>query len=165
LLAPTPDMVCIEDIAYALAHINRFTGHAGTYSVAEHSIRVSYACDPEDALAGLLHDASEAYVGDLASPIKHLPEMGAYRALEAYAFGAICAALGVTAFYGKPDSVRKADMVLLATECRDLMGGQRGGDWELPYPPLPDVIVPLPADIAERWFLERYFELKGAPSR
>ena len=66
----------IEDIAHALAQINRYTGHAARpYSVAEHSMLV---CDIVRAkglnahaqLLALLHDAHEAYCGDVASPIK-----------------------------------------------------------------------------------------------
>ena len=69
---------CIEDIAHALAQINRFTGHAARpYSVAEHSLLV---CDIVRAkglnahaqLLALLHDAHEAYCGDVASPTKSL---------------------------------------------------------------------------------------------
>jgi hypothetical protein len=70
----------IESIAFALSHINRFTGHAGAYSVAQHSVLVAQQLPPELKLAGLLHDASEAYLTDVSSPLKAmLPE---YKKIE-----------------------------------------------------------------------------------
>jgi hypothetical protein len=69
---PTPEMVCIEDIAHALTYQCRFGGHLPTfYSVAHHSLNCSYLIDePELKLAALLHDASEAYLLDIPRPIK-----------------------------------------------------------------------------------------------
>ncbi len=79
LLSPTPGMVVLEDIAYALSRLCRFTGHCSRhYSVAEHSINVAKQCQLEHgfsdqwAIAALLHDAAEAYIGDLSSPLKGL---------------------------------------------------------------------------------------------
>lgn len=79
LLAPTAGMVVLEDIAYALSRLCRFTGHCSRhYSVAEHSVNVAKQCQLEHgfsdswAMAALLHDAAEAYIGDLSSPLKSL---------------------------------------------------------------------------------------------
>jgi len=70
-LNPDPAGILIEDVAHALARQSRFLGHGdGSYSVAEHCVHVSRACEPEDALWGLLHDATEAYLGDLPTPLK-----------------------------------------------------------------------------------------------
>lgn len=68
---PTPEMICIEDIAHALSHQCRFGGHLPMfYSVAEHSVLCSVASKKENQFAALMHDASEAYLLDIPSPIK-----------------------------------------------------------------------------------------------
>lgn len=82
----TPEDVRIEDIAHHLALINRFNG--GTpkpISVAQHSVLVSRLLPDEHALAGLLHDASEAYLGDVTKWLKMSDAMTAYREAEAWA--------------------------------------------------------------------------------
>ena len=105
---PQPEDICIEDIAVALSKLARFNGHTDVfYSVAEHSILVSYLVPPEHALSGLMHDAAEAYIGDMASPIKNLPEMAYFRELEEKIHSVICSTLGVP--QGIPDEVKLAD--------------------------------------------------------
>lgn len=78
VLDPRPEDIAIQDIAHALSMQCRYNGHVRKfYSVAEHSFLVSMAAQnsyshsgTEDCLRALLHDAAEAYVGDLPSPIK-----------------------------------------------------------------------------------------------
>lgn len=69
---PKPEMFCINDIAHALSHQCRFGGHLPMfYSVAQHSINCALLInDPALKLDCLLHDASEAYLLDIPSPIK-----------------------------------------------------------------------------------------------
>jgi len=68
---PEPEQICIEDIAHSLAYKCRFNGHTRHYfSVAQHSIIVSNFCTHK--LCGLLHDAAEAYLSDVATTVKHL---------------------------------------------------------------------------------------------
>ena len=68
---PTPEMICIEDIAHALSNQCRFGGHLPEfYSVAQHSTRCCDAAIPKYKIEALLHDASEAYLLDIPSPIK-----------------------------------------------------------------------------------------------
>src|SRR6478752_7418281 len=71
VFSPTPEMICIEDIAHALSLMCRFGGHTPTlYSVGQHSIHVSKLVGNKHKLAALLHDASEAYFMDIPRPIK-----------------------------------------------------------------------------------------------
>lgn len=72
LLEPKPHMFDIRDIAHALSMICRFNGHIKSfYSVAEHSVYVSRIARQGMKLSALMHDAAEAYVGDMVSPLKH----------------------------------------------------------------------------------------------
>lgn len=85
-LAVTVDDVDIKDIAHSLARQCRFGGHtAGFLSVARHCLWVSEECSqygPLMALWGLLHDATETYVGDMISPLKHGGSMEEFRDAE-----------------------------------------------------------------------------------
>jgi hypothetical protein len=78
---PKPEMFCIEDIAHALSHQPRFSGHLKEfYTVAQHSYHCSRSVAQEHAYTALMHDCSEAYLLDMPSPIKaRMPE---YKAVE-----------------------------------------------------------------------------------
>lgn len=85
ILEPTPDMVCIEDIAHSSSMCNRFTGHTRfPYPVSQHSRLGSYLVPMVYALRFLLHDGSETYIGDVNRPLKHFTPAGdEYRKIEA----------------------------------------------------------------------------------
>lgn len=73
LINPTADMICLEDIANALSKICRFGGHIPDhYSVAQHTLVVMTLAPKELKHAALLHDAAEAYLGDVVKPLKVL---------------------------------------------------------------------------------------------
>jgi hypothetical protein len=70
-LDPRPEDIDPVDIAHALSLICRYGGHSSRfYSVAEHCVLMSHAVAPEHALWALLHDATEAYLGDMIRPLK-----------------------------------------------------------------------------------------------
>ena len=110
---PTLEMIDIVDIAHALSHVPRFGGHtANFYSVAQHSIAVSMKLPPEQQLAGLLHDATEAYLCDMPSPIKNrMPE---YKKIEDKLMVAIARKFGIT--YPFMQVLKDADKAMLETE-------------------------------------------------
>lgn len=118
LAKPSPDQVNLPDIAHALGHLCRFNGHTYVpYSVARHSLLVAELVPAEHRLQALLHDAHEAYIGDMSTPLKWiLPE---YRTIEMPIWHAVAAAFGIPAQLA-PD-VKHADRVMLMTERRDLL--------------------------------------------
>lgn len=117
---PRPEELDIRDIAHALSNICRYGGHSRKfYSVAEHSAMASYIVPPEDALWALMHDAAEAYIGDVVRPIKHSLGLEAFGVAEERLMDVICPWVGLER--EQPASVTHADAVLLATEKRDLL--------------------------------------------
>ncbi|AUR81612.1 HD domain protein [Vibrio phage 1.009.O._10N.261.51.C9] len=100
-------------IARALSHINRFTGHVGAYSVAQHSVMVARLLPEELKLSGLLHDAHESIVGDMSSPLKQLvPE---FKRIEEYYLDCIDSRFNVQT---RHELVREADLRMLVTEAK-----------------------------------------------
>ena len=149
-----PDDVRLPDIAHALSLINRFTGHSKCpYSVAQHSVMVSNLTPPEHALWGLLHDASEAYLGDVATPLKNA--LPGYRELEERVQRTIAGAFGLS--WPMPATVKEADLRALMAEKRDLIPGDH--DWGIDVEPHCGPINPYCWKQARELFLARYREL------
>lgn len=153
----------IYDIAHALSNICRFTGHTRRfYSVAQHSVLVSLVVDPQHAMAGLLHDAAEAFIGDVSRPLKAmLPD---YKAIEQRVEAAVLGRFGLPPKL--PPVVKTADLVMLATEKRDLM--PRSGNLLTVlsgFEPRPEPITPVSPQLAKRMFLARYEQLRGEAGR
>lgn len=163
-LDPDPATIAIEDIAHSLACSCRFTGHTReVYTVAEHSMVVASLVyrttdDATLALYGLLHDGTEAYLSDMARPLKHGSDFGdAYRKVEAGLMTAIEQRFSLP--FGMPEVVKWADDVALKVEIRDLMHPTLAALYvdEQAFAELPDRIVPygVRSDI-ERAFLIMY---------
>ena len=158
---PDPKQIFLDDIAHALANLCRFGGHTKTfYSVAQHSILVSELVSPKHALAGLLHDAAEAYLGDVIRPLKR--QLGPYREIEARWEFAIALRFHVPRLM--PRAVKVADITALVTERRDLCPTaftQR--PWvedEAAVQPAHVRIVPMSPREAETTFLTKYEEIR-----
>jgi hypothetical protein len=162
--SPRPEDVDLADVAHSLSMQCRFNGHCRDfYSVAQHSVLVSRLVRPELALHGLL-DAAEAYVGDLVRPIKQTFRtwnVVAFDALESLAELAIFAQFGVRPPDGdEAEEIKRADLVALSTERRDLL--KPGLVWRTTttHPPAPETIRPMPPLEAEALFLARWVELR-----
>lgn len=128
LANPTADMVDPNDIAHSLSMQCRFNGHTiSFYSVAQHCCLVADLVPAEHQLAALLHDATEAYVGDMVRPLKEaMRDCAAYHGTacmydvtEQMVWEAICERFNLDPIL--PASVKHADLVALATEKRALM--------------------------------------------
>lgn len=161
---PRPEDVCLEDIAHALAHVCRFGGHVPVaYSVAQHSVLVSHVCPPAHALVGLMHDATEAYLGDVIRPLKTL--LPSYALLEERWAKAIGQALGLgDELAHLPDAVKDADRCALETERRDVVTQcATSREWRQCVAPVAARIVPLSAAEAKKAFLARWAELADLP--
>lgn len=157
LLQPNLEVLTVEDIAHALANTCRFGGHVREfYSVAQHSVMTSWQVPLSMKLDALFHDASEAILVDMPTPVKALlPE---YRVLENTIQLAIAKKFG--AAHPKPHAVEMADKRMLATERRDLMPSCTA-EWEIlkNITPLPDQIIPLSPARACHLFITQYNDI------
>lgn len=167
----TPADVSLEDIAHSLSMQCRFTGHVKKwYCVADHCIRVSEYVEKvaraeglhgtgvaELALWGLLHDASEAYLVDVAAPVKHQAEFTPFRELEDSILAAVMQRYGLP--IGEPLVVKYADKKLLVTEARDLMAPlhPEWDNWDIE--PLDEVVVPRTQETSELVYRQRFHML------
>lgn len=148
----------IEDIAHSLSLLCRFNGHcAEFYSIAQHSILVSEIVSAENALWGLLHDATESYLSDLPSPIKNHPRLLFYKQTEKMLSKTIFEKFELIGEC--PKEIKDADYIALVTEKRDLMNAEEKWPLEDFFKPLNSRIVPMNPAEAKEAFLNRYYEL------
>ena len=158
-LEPRIDRVAIEDIAHGLAFQCRFNGQTcDFYSVAQHSLIVADLVPEPYRLAALLHDAAEAYLGDMVKLLKVL--MPEFSAVEDKVTALIAKAFGVDFRDYAP--IKRADLIALATEKRDLMPYSTE-DWDYLHgiDALPQTIYPMSPLQAKSAFLDRYSGLTG----
>lgn len=162
LLNPDPKSVRIGDIAHSLSLLCRFNGHIRKfYSVAEHCCAVAAACPDEAKVYGLLHDAAEAYIGDITRPLKRI--LGAFIAeIENRVHWAILSAFGVpppTASVARALAI--ADDAALLAERRDLLpgAGHRWAEDDSAEACPENRLAPMTPPDAERCFLENFYNL------
>ncbi len=139
-----PEMFCIEDIASSLSFIVRFTGHAGCLlTVAQHSLEVCDIVPNNCKLTALLHDATEAYMNDLAGSVKHLFPKYVEKEKEMYAI--IAQKFGL--INPIPGIVRKADKLNLEYQWDNYI--------------LRHDIHPTPSKVVEQKFLNEFERLNN----
>lgn len=159
ILKPEEYEYDIEEIATALSNLCRYTGHVNTfYSVAEHSVLVSRIVPERLAMAGLLHDASEAYLGDVSSPLKKLlPE---YKRIEDRVQRAIAGAFGVAEGFDHPE-VHAADKRMYWQERQSVAdNGIRDKLWHQDLRATRKVeAMGMSPMMARRMFIKRYREI------
>jgi uncharacterized protein len=143
----------IEEIATSLSNICRFGGHCGAfYSVAQHSVMVSHLVSKEHALAALLHDATEAYVGDMVRPLKR--QMHKYKEVERIVGRLIEHEFGVDL---DCHEIHTADNKALYAEAMVFFGSVE--DWDLDEFEYHCPIIPLDPIEARALFMKRFDEL------
>lgn len=173
LINPSPESICIDDIANGLSNLCRFTGQIREfYSVAEHSINVAILLKrkgmPKSAqLVGLLHDSTEAYIGDVTSPLKAmLPE---YKKVEAKVEHAIMRRFGILDFHHEFRSlVKHCDLTMLHAEGQHFYGRGVENMWSTRLPEIPfetPMVRCLPPEEARQEFLTWYDDLIGQAFR
>jgi 5'-nucleotidase len=166
VLNPRKEQITIQDIGHALSQVCRFAGHTKHfYSVAQHSYLGSFLVPEENALWFLLHDASEAYIGDMSSPLKHLTKAGeAYRPIEKRIMQVVCETFGLPET--QPPSVHAADIAMLHAEKEQLMGSVVWDrKWGKLIKPADVKIKEITPRKIEKLFLKRFQELQALQAR
>lgn len=158
---PDPVSIKIVDIAHHLSIINRLNGATRTpYSYAQHSVFVMNAVRPEDRLAALLHDAAKAYTFGH----RNVEGRAITKDAEAYLQAVINNrfGLGMVLSDERRDMIRKANLMALATERRDLLPPDRI-EWPILHgiSPLASRIRPQSAAAAESEFMSNFKTLTG----
>lgn len=156
---PRPEDINIEDIAAQLSRACRFAGalrdDIDIYTVAQHCCLVSDHCSDEHKLEGLLHDASEAYTGDLIKPIKL--QVPGWKKLEQRVDEAIRTKFGLP--LTMTPAVKEQDYLAVATEHRDVQTVTGLVDWGVLPTPWPERIEAWSIRRARFEFLARFFFL------
>jgi hypothetical protein len=172
-LAPNPAEFDIRDIARSISMLCRYNGHVDRfYSVAEHSCHVAWIIEQRGGTLhqvrwALLHDASEAYLADVPSPVKHMPAMEPYRLAEANLQAAIADRFGLVG--GEPSVVHQVDHEIRGIEARQLKSPVHpewgltlaGGELPPDPPELRGITLGLSPAASERRFLSLFEDLFG----
>lgn len=134
VMNPDPDTIILDDIVHAISNLCRYGGHIPHfYSVAEHSTYVAkwlHAQDatPDEIITGLLHDAAEAYIGDIVRPLKEHPDFGnTAKNAEERILTIVHAKYGGT--YPHADIIHQADQAIYHWEVANIRNGYITG-WQ-----------------------------------
>lgn len=160
LLAPQQEDIVLVDIAHGLAGTFRFVCQSPRrYSVAQHTVVVSYLVARGFELEGLFHDSPEAYLGDVSGPLKHLDEMAPYRRLEdKVMYPAIARKFGLPPQVGP--EVHYADKLAYRLECHELFNERLESRLDLEaYLQYKHLLTPLGPQMAKDQWLDRYHML------
>lgn len=155
--APEPEDIDPTDIAHALSMLCRYNGHVDRfYSVAEHCVHLSNYVAPEHALWALLHDATEAYVGDMVRPLKvQIPE---YVEVEDRLMVAVADRFALFG-HSMPAPVKEADTRILLDE-RATLSPNTQYAWDVDnFEPLGVHITGWDPQYAEARYIDRLIEL------
>ena len=155
---PRAEDIDVRDIAHHLSRINRYTGAilVEHYTVAEHSVHVSYACPRELAYVGLMHDWPEYVLNDLNRPTKH--QCADYQRLEDLNWRVGAAKLGLP--LQMPPEVKAADVAVYRAERRaGIMCPLPAHEPYFDGDPAAVKILALAPNAARKLFLDRYYEL------
>jgi hypothetical protein len=179
---PCPDDVDVQDIAHALSMTCRFGGHCRDfYSVAEHSVLVELSAPPvnpewdeetssetnhlhyrKSRLALLLHDAAEAYVGDLVTPVKKI--LAGADLLETTWLEAIEQKFDLGTRLSRPDLfVKQNDLAVLAAEVVTLFHPVQSTWWNVVDRPRKKLNLHVncwPPRVARQKFLDHFYHLQ-----
>jgi hypothetical protein len=154
LIEPAPSTITLSDIAYHLSKIERYNGACKfSMTVGLHSLMVAEILPVEFKPYGLLHDASEAYLGDVVGPLKDL--LPGYKEVEANLMQVILLKYGLK--YPLPPAVKHADKSLLAAEMIQA-NGWRDLASEIDVVPAPIVLYNLPQYIVYERLLGQFRE-------
>ena len=166
---PRPEDIDPNHIAHALSNKCRFGGYPKTlYSVAQHSMLVAEIAygksghDREVYLWGLLHDAAEAYLPDVATPMKKHPKFAFFRELEAQIMLAVCERFHLPP--EMPAVVHEADQMALAAEAKELMQPLHPDwkEWIDGIEPITTHVQPRqPHDAKRHWLSQFREQIKG----
>jgi len=153
ILCPNPDMVDIDDIAHALAHLPLYNGRTERlYSIAQHSVEVARRVRNEFRMAALFHHAAAAYMGDISMVRDYFPDL---KFVEERIQAAVYEHFGVDPQLS-PDAVeaiRQADLEMQASEHRDLLPPDEFNWLEASgISPGHQIILPVSSDRAKRMF-------------
>ena len=153
---PDPSLINIKDIGWSLSQTLRFNGHTSRpYSVAAHCIHMSEVVPPELRRAAFLHDAAEAYMGDLVTPIKqHFP---LFSEIEDRLLRVIFDLHGVP--FSQLAELKPWDFRCCCAEAMELMGAPA---WAAQAEPLDEPIFQGSASwFVREWYFTRHIELFG----